>query len=83
MHKLQFVDAYTQDIIREESSVSKDNIEIIFNTFKQNDSQEVNLMDGNGNILRGTYVTANVIESKQQTLYKLFFQTSETEYRLP
>ncbi|UQZ76189.1 hypothetical protein C2I17_17395 [Niallia circulans] len=85
MFILQFVDAYTQEIIREETYDKEDFIFEMIDSFhetcvKEND---IILFDNKQRILDAKFISHKMIREADRKIYKLFFVVILSEIQAP
>ncbi|MGG1400570.1 hypothetical protein ABE288_22510 [Bacillus salipaludis] len=71
MYKLQFINADTQEILREVDYDKPDIINSIIEQFEEESITDAFLMDSRMRLFKADYVTYSVIESN---VYKFFFK---------
>jgi 1-aminocyclopropane-1-carboxylate deaminase/D-cysteine desulfhydrase-like pyridoxal-dependent ACC family enzyme len=81
MYKMQFVNAYNQNVLREQLFKSSEKImEMIMSLEKTTkDGLEIFLMDSEKRMLDSKFVTYKIVEEDDMTVYKVFFKTKIAE----
>lgn len=75
MYKLQFVNAYSQEILREVDYDSTDHIKSIIDSMEKRDSKlGMFLLDSKMRTLKAEYVSFSKIHKSKSTTYKLYFK---------
>jgi hypothetical protein len=81
MYKMQFVNAYNQNVLREQLFKSPENILEMIMSFQKttNDGLEIFLMDTERRFLECEYVLYRIVEEDKMTVYKVFFKVKMAE----
>lgn len=84
-HKLMFVNAYSQKILREEVG-SKDIAENHYKTiidFAKNSDEEIFLFSSDRKTYKARLVAHRIDKKEQEVIYKLFFTVRLAEQQVP
>lgn len=73
MYKIQFLNAYTQEILREESYEKPDHIESMIEGLK-NAAGEIYLFDDKKRTLVANYVSDKIVITDFNIIYKVYFK---------
>ncbi|MDQ6600746.1 hypothetical protein [Bacillus salipaludis] len=74
MYKLQFVNAYTSDILREVDYEKPDIINSLIEQLEERNSTDVFLMDSQQRLFRADYVSCKEVNEQDNHVYKFFFK---------
>lgn len=81
MYKLQFCNAYTQEVLREATYDSVDLIQSLIDSAQKNVGSGLDgfIIDNLLRTLKAEYVTHSMIHEENETVYKLFFKVKISE----
>lgn len=77
MLKVQFVNAYTQDILREDEYESLEKIENMITDFERVNQQglEIFILDNRQRTLESKYVSHSILKVGRSKVHRMFFTT--------
>ncbi|MEH7345552.1 hypothetical protein V7122_16985 [Bacillus sp. JJ1532] len=84
MYKLQFANAFTQEILREEKYDGQSFILEIVDSMEQNkrDKLELFIMDNQKRILKAEFISHIIVREDDAKVYRMFFKVKALDVKL-
>ncbi len=74
LYKIQIVDAFSQEILKEENHEDLDAVTELFRSSQNPNIIDCSITDDNKRTRRGKFVTCTIDEEESNKIYKLYFK---------